>query len=151
MLKKIDHISFAVRNMEEVGKRLKEIYGAELLMQVSNERKQYRSDAYIVGGDMIIGLLEPTSPDSFIAQHIEKYGESLQHIGIDVESLDDFMKLLDSLGGKYSDYEEIEGIRREVLVGKRNAFGAVLQVMEWLGEYKEAGSAERMKKAWFVD
>jgi methylmalonyl-CoA/ethylmalonyl-CoA epimerase len=151
MLKKIDHISFAVRNMEKVGKRLKEIYGAELLMSVTNERKKYRSDAYTVGGDMIIGLLEATSPDSFIAQHIEKYGESLQHIGIDVESLDDFMKLLNSLGGKYSDYEEIEGVRREVLVGPKSSFGAVLQVMEWLGEYKEAGPSERMKKAWDVD
>ena len=151
MLKKIDHISFAVRNMEEVGKRLKEIYGAELLMAVTNEKGKYRCDAYVVGGDMIIGLLEPMTPDSFIAQHIEKYGESLQHIGIDVENLDNFMKLLDSVGGKYSDFSEIEGIRREVLVGKRNAFGAVLQVMEWLGEFKEAGSAERMKKAWFIE
>ena len=151
MLKKVDHFSFAVKNMAEVGKRLTEIYGAKLLMQVSNEKMKYRSDAYTVGGDMIIGLLEATSEDSFVADHIAKYGESLQHIGIDVDSLDAFTKLLDGIGAKYSGYKEIEGVRKEVLVGKRNSFGTVLQVMEWLGEYKEAGSAERMRKAWNLD
>ena len=151
MLKKVDHITFAVRNMAEVGKRLKELYGAKLLMSVDNDKMKYRSDVYTVGGDMIIGLLEGISPDSFVTRHVEKHGDSLQHIGIDVENLDNFMALLDSLGGRYSDYKEIDGIRREVLVGKKNAFGSVLQVMEWLGEYKDAGSSERMKRAWNVD
>ncbi|MCP4722999.1 MAG: hypothetical protein GY860_26400 [Desulfobacteraceae bacterium] len=151
MLKKVDHISFAVRNMEEVGKRLKEIYGAKFLMSVNNEEMKYRSDVYTVGGDMIIGLLEGVSPDSFVTKHVERYGDSLQHIGIDVENLDVFMNLLNSLGASCSDYKEIDGIRREVLVGKKSAFGTVLQVMEWLGEYKDAGSSERMKTAWNID
>lgn len=151
MLKKVDHISFAVRDMEAVGKRLKEIYGAELLMQVSNEEQKYKSDAYTVGGDMIIGLLEATSPDSFVAKHIEKCGESLQHVGIDVDDLDAFQKKIESTGGKCSGYKKIDGVRHEVLVGKKNSFGVILQVMEWFNEYKNAGSAERMKKAWNIE
>jgi hypothetical protein len=42
-------------------------------------------------------------------------------------------------------------VRREVLVGRHGAFGAVLQVMEWLGEFKTASSADRMRKAWDVE
>ena len=52
-----------------------------------------------------------------MADHIEKFGESLQHIGIDVENLDDSMKKFDEHGVKYAAYSEVEGIRREVLVG----------------------------------
>ena len=151
MIKKVDHITFAVKNMAEIGKRLVDLYGAEPVMQVENEKGKYRSDAYIVGGDLIIGFLEATSPDSFVADHIEKFGESLQHIGIDVENLDDSMKKFDEHGVKYAAYSEVEGIRREVLVGRRGSFGAVLQVMEWLGEYKNASSAERMRKAWNLE
>lgn len=151
MIKKVDHITFAVNDMAAVGKRLETLYGAKLLMQVENEKGQYRSDAYTVGGDMIIGLLQATSPDSFVAKHIETSGESLQHVGVDVEDLDSFMKNMDANDAKYSSYTEIEGVRREVLVGKKNAFGVILQVMEWLGEYKECSSRDRMKKAWNVE
>lgn len=151
MLKRIDHITFAVKDMAEVGKRLMEVYGAELLMQVENPEQKYRSDAYIVGGDMIIGFLEATQPDSFVAKHIEARGQSLQHIGIDVEDLDETRAKFDEKGIRYSNFKEIKGIRREVLVGPKGGFGAVLQVQEWLGEYKEAGSAERMRKAWNLE
>jgi methylmalonyl-CoA/ethylmalonyl-CoA epimerase len=151
MIKKVDHITFAVKDMAEVGRRLVEVYDAKPVMRVENEEMKYKSDAYIVGGDLIIGFLEATEPDSFVAQHIDRHGESLQHIGIDVENLDDAKKRFDDHGIKYSAYKEIDGVRREVLVGKRGAFGAVLQVMEWLGEFKDASSAERMRKAWDVE
>ena len=48
MIKKVDHITFAVKNMAEIGKRLVDLYGAEPVMQVENEKGKYRSDAYIV-------------------------------------------------------------------------------------------------------
>jgi len=151
MIKKVDHITFAVKNMAEVGKRLMALYDAKPLMQVENQEGKYRSDAFVVGGDMIIGLLESTSEDSFVAKHIERQGESLQHMGIDVEDLDEARRRFDEHGIKYSNYKEIEGVRREVLVGKRGSFGVILQVQEWLGEYKEADSAERMRKAWNLE
>jgi len=151
MIKKVDHITFAVRNMTEIGRRLVDLYDAQPVMQVENEEMNYKSDAYVVGGDLIIGFLEGTSEDSFVSKHIQRYGESLQHIGIDVEDLEDAKRRFDEYGIKYSNFKEVDGVRREVLVGKRGAFGAVLQVMEWLGEYKEASSAERMRKAWNLE
>jgi methylmalonyl-CoA/ethylmalonyl-CoA epimerase len=49
---------------------------------------------------------------------------------------------------KTSGYSEIEGVRREVLVGPKNPLGIILQVFEWLGEYKQASPEKRMRKVW---
>lgn len=148
MIKKIDHITFAVRNRQETGERLKEVYGAKFMMNVDSEAGQYTCDIYNLADGMIIGLLESTSKEGFVAKHLELHGDSLQHIGVDVENLDSAMQTFSKHGIKYSQYGEIEGVRKEVLVSAKNGFGAVLQVMEWLGDYKEANSVDRMKKAW---
>lgn len=148
MIKKIDHITFAVRNKQETGKRLMEVYGAQFLMNVDSDAGQYTCDIYNLADGMMIGLLESTSEEGFVAKHIELHGDSLQHIGVDVESLDDAMGIFATHGIRYSQFHEIKGIRKEVLVSAKNGFGTVLQVMEWLGSYKEADSVERMKKAW---
>lgn len=148
MIKKIDHFSFAVKNLEETGKRLKEIYGAKFLMHVENEEWQYSCDAYTIADDIIVGLLQSTSPDGFVAKHIEKFGESLQHIGVDIESLEESIETLKDQGIRYSGYKEMAGVKKEILIGAHNAFGAVLQLQEWLGEYKNFTPGERMLKAW---
>ncbi len=148
MIKKIDHISFAVKSLEETGKRLRDIYGAQFLMHVENEEWQYSCDAYIIADGVIIGLLQTTAPDGFVARHIEKYGESLQHIGVDIENLEEAIERLQKNGIRYSGYKEMQGVKKEILIGAHNAFGAVLQLQEWLGEYKDYTSGERMLKAW---
>ncbi len=148
MIEKIDHITFAVRNRQETGQRLEKVYGATFMMNVDSEAGHYTCDIYSLTDGMIIGLLESKSEDGFVAKHLERYGDSLQHIGVDVENLENAMRTFGEHGIKYSQYDEIPGVRKEVLVSAKNGFGAVLQVMEWIGEYKEANSVERMKKAW---
>lgn len=148
MIKKVDHITFAVKSLEETGKRIKEVYGAEFIMNVENKEGKYICDMYSIGGDLIIGLLESTSPDGFVAKHLERCGESLQHIGVDVEDLGESLKRFEAAGIKYSNYSEIAGIRKEVLVSAKNGFGSILQIMEWLGDFKNANSVNRMRMAW---
>jgi len=92
--------------------------------------------------------LEPTSADGFVAKHIEKFGETMQHLGMEVENLDDFIQHFNAHGLKTSNYSEIPGVRREVLVGPKNPLGVILQVFEWLGEYKNASPEKRMITVW---
>lgn len=148
MIEKIDHISFAVKSLEETGKRMREVYGAQFLMHVENEEWHYTCDAYVIGNDIIVGLLQSTSPEGFITHHIEKFGESLQHIGVDVADLDASIEKLKEYGIRYSNYKEMAGVKKEVLIGAHNAFGAVLQLQEWMGEYKDYSPGVRMLKAW---
>lgn len=147
MIKKVDHIAIAVRNLEESKKKFEEIYGAKLVVETVNPGGKYRVAIFQVG-ESIFSMLESTHPEGFIAKHVERYGEGVQHIGIEVDDLNKFMEHLNSKGVRTSGYTEIEGVRKEVLIGAGSAFGIVLQVFEWLEKYKEATPQERMIKVW---
>lgn len=148
MIKKIDHISFAVRDLEDAGERMVKLFGAEFLMHVVNEEMKYTCDAYTLPDGLIIGLLGANSEDSFVAEHLNKYGESLQHIGVDVGSLDQVIENLKANGVPYSGYKNMNGVKSEILLGSRYTFGSILQIQEWQGDFKEYSSRERMLKAW---
>jgi methylmalonyl-CoA/ethylmalonyl-CoA epimerase len=147
MIKKVDHIAIAVRNLEESRKKFEEIYGAKLILQTVNPGGKYKVAIFQVG-ESTFSMLESLHPEGFIAKHMERYGEGVQHIGLEVDDLNKFMEHLNSNSIKMSGYTEIEGVRKEVLIGARSAFGVILQVLEWFGKYKEAPLQERMIKIW---
>ncbi len=147
MFKKIDHIAIAVRNLEETRKRLEDLFGAKFILEAKNEKGQYRVAIFRVG-ENVFTLLESTHPEGFVAKHIERSGETMQPMAIEVEDIEEFQRHLIANGIKPSGYSEIKGVRKEVLVGPRNPLGVILQVFEWVGEYKNATAEERMKKAW---
>ena len=147
MIKKVDHIAIAVRNLQESRKKIEDLFDAKFIVEKVNPEGQYKVAIFQVG-ESTFSMLEPTSPEGFVAKHIERYGETTQHIGLEVDDLNKFIENLHSKGVKTSCYIEIEGVRKEVLVGPKNPFGVILQVFEWLGEYKHASPEKRMTKAW---
>src|SRR5512136_2442026 len=122
MFKKVDHMAIAVKNLEETKKRLVTLLGAKFIVENINEKGEYKVAIFRLG-ENIFSFLESTSPEGFVAKHIERSGETMQHM-------------------------EIEGVRKEVLVGPRNPLGVILQVFEWLGEYRDATPEKRMTKVW---
>ncbi|HYB19761.1 MAG TPA: VOC family protein [Thermodesulfobacteriota bacterium] len=147
MFKRVDHIAIAVRNLKESRRRLEELLGAKFIVEAINEKGQYRVAIFRVGENLFT-MLESTHPEGFVAKHIERYGETIQHMGIEVEDIQKFMDHLQAHGLKTSNYTEVEGVRKEVLVGPKNPLGVILQVFEWLGEYKNATPEKRMTKVW---
>lgn len=147
MIKKVDHIAIAVRNLQESRKKIEDLFGAKFIVEKVNPEGQYKVAIFQVG-ESTFSMLEPTSPEGFVAKHIERYGESPQHMGVEVDDLNKFIEHLHLQGVKTSGYTEIEGVRKEVLVGPKNPFGIILQVFEWLGEYKHATPEKRMTKVW---
>jgi methylmalonyl-CoA/ethylmalonyl-CoA epimerase len=147
MFIRVDHLAIAVRNLDESRKRLEELFGAKFIVEALNEKGQYKVAIFRVG-ENIFTMLESTSPEGFVAQHINRFGETMQHMGIEVEDIQKFMDHLHTHGVKTSNYIEVEGVRKEVLVGPKNPFGVILQVFEWLGEFRNATPEERMTKVW---
>ncbi|GAI16053.1 unnamed protein product, partial [marine sediment metagenome] len=54
--------------------------------------------ALIQLGYSIISLIEATDENSFMAKFIEKRGEGIQHIGVEVDNIEEFVKQLESKG-----------------------------------------------------
>jgi len=96
MVTDIDHIAVAVADLEEEIKRYRDILGLEYCGTEEVAEQKVRVAFFRVGATFI-ELLEPTSPDSPIAQFIEKRGGGLHHIAL---AVDDIRGTLGELKGR---------------------------------------------------
>jgi len=85
-LKKIDHLGVAVRDLNQQVEVYRDKLGMEFqgIEEVPTEMVR---TAFFQVGDVRVELLEPTSPESPIAKHLEKRGEGLHHIAYEVDDI----------------------------------------------------------------
>ncbi len=86
MIKKINHIGIAVKNLEESIAFYQKL-GLEL-ESIEEVAEQKVKVAFFSVGDTRIELLAATAEDSPIAKYIEKKGEGIQHIAFTVDNIE---------------------------------------------------------------
>ncbi|ADC65975.1 methylmalonyl-CoA epimerase [Ferroglobus placidus DSM 10642] len=86
MIKKIDHIGVAVKNLEEAIELYKKLgFEVKGIEEVKDQKVRV---AMLPVGESKIELIEATSEDSAVAKFIEKRGEGIHHIAINVENIE---------------------------------------------------------------
>ena len=97
MIKGVEHIGIAVRNLEEAEARFKDLLGVS-----SYKREEVKSEGVITSffklNDVKIELLAATTPDSPIARFIESRGEGIHHIAFGVKNTDSVLSEKQLLG-----------------------------------------------------
>ena len=102
MVKKIDHIGIAVKDMAAAIKFYEEVLGIKATGTEVVEEQKVRV-AFLPTGDSEVELLESTSPNGPIARFIEKNGEGIQHIAFRVDNLAEKLAELKSKGVRLID------------------------------------------------
>jgi methylmalonyl-CoA/ethylmalonyl-CoA epimerase len=92
MVKKIEHIGIAVKNLEQAIQTFEKLLGTKCYKIEEVEDQKVRT-AFLKVGETKIELLEATSQDSPIAKFLEKRGEGIHHIAFEVQNLEN--KLLE--------------------------------------------------------
>ena len=126
---RVDHIGIAVRNGEEAS-RLYQLLGFRLT------GKEYVEDqelwAYFLEGDdgSRIELLEPTG--GVIAKFIEKRGEGIHHIAVEVDDIKGLSEKLKELGFKLVYEEPRRGAEGTLVnfVHPKSAHGVLIEILE---------------------
>jgi len=97
ILKKVDHIGIAVKNLDETIPYYTETLGLSVLKieEVASESVRV---AFIDAGNVKLELLEPMSTQSAIHSFIEKKGEGIHHIAFGVEGIEERMNELREKG-----------------------------------------------------
>jgi len=116
MLKKIDHIGIAVKDLHEIQQTLSDAFDLEPEFSEEVKDQMVNVLGYHVG-ESTIEYLAPSSSESPIARFIEKKGSGLHHIAYRV---DDLQKTLDHL--KKKGFRLIDENPRDGAEGKRIAF-----------------------------
>jgi len=96
---KIDHIGIAVKDIQNSLKFYRDVLGLEFngIEKLNDRGLQV---AFLQIGESEIELLEPISEDSTIFKFIEKKGEGIHHIALEVDNVDNKIDEINKLGAK---------------------------------------------------
>jgi methylmalonyl-CoA epimerase len=97
VITKINHIGIAVRSIEEAIKLYTEVLGLEV-QDIETIDAYKVKIAIIPVGDSRIEFVEPTDPEGNIAKYIEKKGEGLHHLALEVDDIETALSSLKARG-----------------------------------------------------
>jgi methylmalonyl-CoA epimerase len=129
-MRQIDHLGIAVKSLAEA-KRFYEKLGLEVTSEETVDSEKVRV-AMVPVGESRIELLEPTVPDSTIAKFLEKRGQGLHHLALQVSDLSRTVARLKAAGTRLIT-DEIRigaGGHRYVFVHPSSAGGVLVELVE---------------------
>ena len=108
-INKINHIGIAVNNIEEAIKLYTDVLGLEVT-NIEVVADQKAKTALIPVGESKIELIESTAPDGVIAKYIEKRGEGIHHLALEVSNIQDALETLAGKGITLIDQKPRSGV-----------------------------------------
>ncbi len=109
MIKRIDHVSIAVKDLDEALGVFKAVFGLESVHQEEIPDQGVKA-ALIKVGDGEIELVEPIDPEGGVAKFIERRGEGIHHICLEVDNIDEELKSLEAKGVALIDKQPRRGL-----------------------------------------
>lgn len=97
MLKKIEHIGIAVKNLEESNKLFEKLFGKSNY-KIETVESEGVSTSFFQLGESKIELLQALNEESAIAKFIENRGQGMHHIAYEVDDIVAEMKRLKEEG-----------------------------------------------------
>lgn len=131
MVKKVDHIGIAVKNLEETLKFYEEVLGIKSVGTEIVEEQKVKV-AFLPIRDTEIELLETTEEDGPIAKFIEKRGEGIQHIAYKVDNIEKAIEELKAKGVRMIDERPRYGAggARIAFLHPKSTFGVLIELCE---------------------
>ena len=126
----IDHLGIAVKSLAEA-RQFYEKLGLDVMPEEIVESEKVRV-AMVPVGESRIELLEPTSPDSTIAKFLEKRGNGLHHVALQVTNLVERVEELKTAGVRLIN-EQVQigaGGHMYVFVHPSSTGGVLLELVE---------------------
>ena len=124
---KLDHIGIAVRSVAEARKFFEGALGARFLYEHANPDAGYRIFEFDLNG-LTLELLEPLGKESFLHAFLNKHGEGLHHLTLDVPAAKDRIAELKQLGIKVVNEREYGPDSYEGFISPRSSHGVLIQI-----------------------
>ncbi len=133
--KKVEHIGIAVKDLEKTMSFYDDILGLEKL-SVETVESQGVSIAFFKTGETKIELLEPLNDESPIAKFIDKKGEGIHHMAIEVEDIEAKIEDMKEKGARFIGDKPTKGAdnMKIIFVHPKSTNGVLLELCEPLGE-----------------
>ncbi|MBS2027334.1 MAG: methylmalonyl-CoA epimerase [Deltaproteobacteria bacterium] len=100
--KGLDHVAIAVKDLDAAVALYRDVLGLELA-EIEEVAEQQVRTAIFGHGMGRIELISPTAPDTGVAKFLEKRGEGLHHICVEVDDIDAAISALSERGAPMID------------------------------------------------
>lgn len=112
MLKRVNHIGIAVKDMDEAREFWNKNFGVETPPPITERDMQV---CMIKLSDVLVELLAPIGKEGVMAKFLEKRGEGIHHICYEVEDIYSAVKELNTKGIELVDKEPREGAEGKIV------------------------------------
>jgi methylmalonyl-CoA/ethylmalonyl-CoA epimerase len=130
MKTRIDHIGIVVRDVQEA----LTAYGAALglpLKEVVDVPDQGVRVAFLPVGESNVELVQPTADDTGIARFLEKRGEGIHHLCLEVEDIEAALARLKEQGVPLIDRVPRQGVHgRVAFIHPKGMHGVLVELVE---------------------
>jgi methylmalonyl-CoA/ethylmalonyl-CoA epimerase len=131
MVKKIDHIAIAVRDIDDAARFYTDILGLDLSgVEVVVEQKT--RVGFLKIGDTNIELVQPVSDDSPLVNFLETRGPGIHHICLEVEDIEKAIEELMERGARMIDDKPRPGAHntKVAFIHPKSSGGVLIELNE---------------------
>jgi methylmalonyl-CoA epimerase len=130
MIKRVHHIGIAVNNLKESAALFEKVLGVKAHIE-SVPCQKVTEAVFKIGNAAEIDLLEPMGPESAVAKSLEKRGEGLHHIALEVDDINKELKVAESKGIQLIDKEGREGAAGQIgFLHPKSLRGVMVELVE---------------------
>ncbi len=132
----INHVCIAVSDIEDTLRFYRDVFGVGDVDVEDLEDQAVRAALVRVGGSQL-EFIQPTDPNGGVARFIERRGEGMHHICLEVDDLQETLDRLDAEDVELIDKTPREGLSGEIaFIHPRATRGVLIELVD-------AGSAGR--------
>lgn len=128
MFKKVNHVGICVRDIEQATKLWTEVFGVKAKPPITE------GDMKVVMlqlGDVLVELLAPVGDKGVMARFLEKRGEGIHHICVEVDNVHSAMNELAAKGVELVDKEPREGAEGKIaFLHPKSTFGVLTEIVQ---------------------
>jgi methylmalonyl-CoA/ethylmalonyl-CoA epimerase len=127
---KIDHIGIVVRDIQEALRVYETALGLPLkeVVEVPDQKVQV---AFLPLGESNIELVQPSTSDTGTAKYLEKHGEGVHHVCIEVQNIEAVLAKLKAHNVQLIDQEPRPGAHgRVAFIHPKGAHGVLIELVE---------------------
>ena len=130
-IKRIDHVSLAVPDLQERVKFYEDLFGMRLTDEYGEPFDGFQTvDLTIPGSDTHLELIAPATPDNFVAKFLEQKGSMVHHLTFEVTDIREAARVLREYGIEPFGYREDAEWARELFIHPRYTGGVLIQLFE---------------------
>jgi methylmalonyl-CoA/ethylmalonyl-CoA epimerase len=130
IISRIDHVSIAVRDYENARVFFEKVFGGVSVASMEDSNLKYIWHIFTLGDMSRLELITPSGEESFLKNFLSKKDGGVHHITMETPDIQEVKRHLKENNIPYFGFNEIPELWSELFIHPKDAFGALIQIMQ---------------------